>query len=114
MFSLAQRGDVGFVGSVAGTTDDGFSLRGSNIAVSRYNAAALNELGFARVADYDEYSVPPWLREPSRIAGEASVKFCSDAILAAKAGIVDAIVTAPISTSETGHGSRMPNAVSAQ
>jgi len=49
------------------------------------------------VADYDEYSVPPWLREPSRIAGEASIKFCSDAILAAKDGIIDAIVTAPIS-----------------
>jgi 4-hydroxythreonine-4-phosphate dehydrogenase len=49
------------------------------------------------VADYDEYSVPPWLREPSRIAGEASVKFCSDAIAAAKAGILDAVVTAPIS-----------------
>jgi 4-hydroxythreonine-4-phosphate dehydrogenase len=49
------------------------------------------------VADYDEYSVPPWLKEPSRGAGEASIKFCSDAILAAKAGIIDAIVTAPIS-----------------
>ena len=49
------------------------------------------------VADYDEFSVPPWLKEPSRIAGEASVKFCSDAIAAAKDGIVDAIVTAPIS-----------------
>jgi 4-hydroxythreonine-4-phosphate dehydrogenase len=49
------------------------------------------------VADYDEYSVPPWLREPSRIAGEASIKFCSDAIAAAKDGIIDAIVTAPIS-----------------
>jgi len=51
----------------------------------------------AVVADYDEYSVPPWLREPSRVAGEASIKFCSDAIAAAKAGIIDAIVTAPIS-----------------
>jgi len=49
------------------------------------------------VADYDEYSVPPWLREPSRVAGEASIKFCSDAIAAAKEGIIDAIVTAPIS-----------------
>ena len=49
------------------------------------------------VADYDEYSVPPWLREPSRVAGEASIKFCTDAIAAAKAGIIDAIVTAPIS-----------------
>jgi len=49
------------------------------------------------VADYDEYSVPPWLKEPSPVAGEASVKFCVDAIAAAKAGIVDAIVTGPIS-----------------
>ena len=49
------------------------------------------------VADYDEFSVPPWLREPSRVAGEASIKFCSDAIAAAQAGVIDAIVTAPIS-----------------
>ena len=49
------------------------------------------------VADYDEYSVPPWLKEPSRVAGEASVKFCCDAIAAAQAGIIDAVVTAPIS-----------------
>ncbi len=49
------------------------------------------------VADYDEYSVPPWLRGPSRVAGEASIRFCLDAIDAAKAGIIDAVVTAPIS-----------------
>lgn len=49
------------------------------------------------VADYDEYSVPSWLRGPSHAAGEASLKFCLDAIEAAKAGIIDAIVTAPIS-----------------
>jgi len=49
------------------------------------------------VADYDEYSVPPWLKEPSRVAGEASIEFCVDAIAAAKAGIIDAVVTAPIS-----------------
>jgi 4-hydroxythreonine-4-phosphate dehydrogenase len=49
------------------------------------------------VADYDEYNVPPWVREPSRVAGEASIKFCLDAIEAAKAGVIDAIVTAPIS-----------------
>ncbi len=49
------------------------------------------------VADYDEYSVPPWLKEPSRVAGEASVKFCVDAIAAARAGVIDAVVTAPIS-----------------
>jgi len=49
------------------------------------------------VADYDEYNVPPWVREPSRVAGEASIKFCLDAIEATKAGIIDGIVTAPIS-----------------
>jgi len=49
------------------------------------------------VADYDEYSVPPWLKGPSPAAGESSIKFCTDAIDAEKAGIIDAIVTAPIS-----------------
>ena len=60
------------------------------------------------VADYDEYSVPPYIRAPNRVAGEASLKFCADAIAAAKEGIIDAIaaardgiidaiVTAPIS-----------------
>lgn len=48
------------------------------------------------VADYDEYSVPSWVKSPNKVAGEASVRFCLDAIEAAKAGIVDAIVTAPI------------------
>ncbi len=49
------------------------------------------------VADYDEYSVPPWVKGPSKAGGEASVKFCLDAIEAAKEGIIDAVVTAPIS-----------------
>ena len=49
------------------------------------------------VADYDEYSVPPWIKGPSRVAGEASIRFCLDAIDAAQAGIIDAVVTAPIS-----------------
>ncbi len=49
------------------------------------------------VADYDEYSVPPWIKGPSKAGGEASVKFCLDAIEAAKEGIIDAVVTAPIS-----------------
>ncbi len=48
------------------------------------------------VADYDEYSVPLWIRRPSRIAGEASIRFCLDAIDAAREGIIDAVVTAPI------------------
>jgi 4-hydroxythreonine-4-phosphate dehydrogenase len=49
------------------------------------------------VADYDEYSVPSWVRGPSKVAGQASIEFCLDAIEAAKDGIIDAIVTAPIS-----------------
>jgi 4-hydroxythreonine-4-phosphate dehydrogenase len=49
------------------------------------------------VADYDEYSVPSWIRGPSKIAGEASIRFCIDAIDAAKDGLIDAVVTAPIS-----------------
>jgi len=49
------------------------------------------------VADYDEYSVPSWIRGPSKVAGEASIRFCIDAIDAATDGIIDAVVTAPIS-----------------
>ncbi len=49
------------------------------------------------VADYDEYSVPSWVNSPSKLAGEASLRFCQDAIEAARDGIVDAVVTAPIS-----------------
>jgi 4-hydroxythreonine-4-phosphate dehydrogenase len=49
------------------------------------------------VADYDEYSVPAWVHCSTRISGQASMKFCVDAIEAAKAGIIDAVVTAPIS-----------------
>ena len=48
------------------------------------------------VADYDEYSVPPWLKSPSKAGGEASIRFCLDAVEAARAGIIDAVVTAPI------------------
>ena len=49
------------------------------------------------VADYDEYSVPSWIRGPSKPAGEASMRFCTDAIDAAMDGIIDGVVTAPIS-----------------
>jgi 4-hydroxythreonine-4-phosphate dehydrogenase len=49
------------------------------------------------VADYDDYSVPPWVREPSKTGGEASIRFCLDAVEAAKDEIIDAVVTAPIS-----------------
>ncbi len=49
------------------------------------------------VADYDEYSVPTWVKGPSKLAGEASIRFCLDAVDAARDGIIDAVVTAPIS-----------------
>lgn len=49
------------------------------------------------VADYDEYSVPSWVTKPSKLAGESSIRFCLDAIDAAREGIIDAVVTAPIS-----------------
>jgi 4-hydroxythreonine-4-phosphate dehydrogenase len=49
------------------------------------------------VADYDEYSVPSWIKGPGKLTGEASIRFCLDAIDAARAGIIDAVVTAPIS-----------------
>ncbi len=49
------------------------------------------------VADYDEYSVPSWVKGPSKASGEASVRFCLDAIDAAREGLIDAVVTAPIS-----------------
>ena len=49
------------------------------------------------VADYDEYLVSAGTHAPNRIAGEASMQFCTDAIDAALEGIIDAMVTAPIS-----------------
>ena len=49
------------------------------------------------VADYDEYSVPSYVRGPNKVAGQASIRFCLDAIDAAKDGIIDAVVTGPIS-----------------
>ena len=48
--------------------------------------------------DYDEFAPPTTLpREPSRFGGKASMAFCQDAIAAAQARLIDAIVTAPIS-----------------
>ena len=49
------------------------------------------------VADYDEYSVPAWVHCPTRMSGQVSMRFCQDAIQAAKNGLIDAVVTAPIS-----------------
>ena len=49
------------------------------------------------LADYDDFSIPAGLREPNIISGQVSAKFCLDAISAARRGIIDGIVTAPIS-----------------
>ena len=49
------------------------------------------------VADYDDFFVPAWQHMPNKVSGEASMRFCVDAIEAAKDGIIDAVVTAPIS-----------------
>jgi 4-hydroxythreonine-4-phosphate dehydrogenase len=49
------------------------------------------------VVDYDQYSMlGTAIRAPSKMGGEASMRFCLDAIDAANAGLVDAVVTAPI------------------
>ena len=49
------------------------------------------------VVDYDQYSILGHaVRAPSKIGGEASMRFCLDAIDAANKRIVDAVVTAPI------------------
>jgi 4-phospho-D-threonate 3-dehydrogenase / 4-phospho-D-erythronate 3-dehydrogenase len=49
------------------------------------------------VVDYDMYSMlGSALRSPSKMGGEASMRFCLDAIEAANKKIVDAVVTAPI------------------
>ena len=49
------------------------------------------------VVDYDQYSMlGTVLRAPSKMGGEASMRFCMDAIEAANRKLVDAVVTAPI------------------
>jgi len=49
------------------------------------------------VVDYDEYSMlGSAIRTPSKMGGQASMRFCMDAIDAAQKKIVDAVVTAPI------------------
>lgn len=51
----------------------------------------------AVVVDYDQYSLlSSAVHAPSQLGGEASMRFCLDAIQAARDGIVDAVVTAPI------------------
>ncbi|HZZ43735.1 MAG TPA: 4-hydroxythreonine-4-phosphate dehydrogenase PdxA [Tepidisphaeraceae bacterium] len=49
------------------------------------------------VVDYDQFSMlGSSIKTPSKMGGEASMRFCVDAIDAAKRGLVDAVVTAPI------------------
>ena len=50
------------------------------------------------VVDYDQFSLlgSNAARGPSKDGGRASMRFCLDAIEAAKRGVVDAVVTAPI------------------
>ncbi|QOV89387.1 4-hydroxythreonine-4-phosphate dehydrogenase PdxA [Humisphaera borealis] len=49
------------------------------------------------VVDYDSYNfLGTDIRGPSKMGGEASMRFCLDAIDAAMNGLVDGIVTAPI------------------
>ncbi|MBL7106350.1 MAG: 4-hydroxythreonine-4-phosphate dehydrogenase PdxA [Phycisphaerae bacterium] len=49
------------------------------------------------LADYDIFPIPSWINGASKVGGQASLRFCTDAIEAAKDGIIDAVVTAPIS-----------------
>ena len=50
------------------------------------------------VLDYDELDMPPVMpRGPSKQGGIASLAFCDGAMEAAATGLIDAIVTAPIS-----------------
>ncbi len=49
------------------------------------------------VVDYDQYTMlGSAIRSPSKMGGQASMKFCTDAIEAAQRNLVDAVVTAPI------------------
>ncbi len=49
------------------------------------------------VVDYDQYTMlGSAIRSPSKMGGEASMRFCLDAIEAANRRLVDAVVTAPI------------------
>ena len=66
-------------------------FRGHHEEVRRYPSDLV-------VLDYDEIPVPATMRRgPSKIGGQASMAFCLDAIEAAKSGLVDSLVTAPIS-----------------
>ena len=50
------------------------------------------------VLDYDEFSAPAAMpRGASKLGGAASMAFCEGAISAARRGLIDAMVTAPVS-----------------
>jgi 4-hydroxythreonine-4-phosphate dehydrogenase len=50
------------------------------------------------VLDYDEFSAPASMpRGASKLGGAASMAFCEGAISAARRGLIDAMVTAPVS-----------------
>lgn len=54
--------------------------------------------GDVTVLDFDELSMPATVAPgPSRYGGRASLAFVEDAVAAAQGGLVDAVVTAPIS-----------------
>ena len=63
----------------------------------QYNGRLRSYPHDAVVVDYDHYSMlGSAIRSPSKMGGEASMRFCVDAIEAAKRKLVDAVVTAPI------------------
>lgn len=56
------------------------------------------------VADFDEYALfPSPVRHPTRQGGEASVRFLDEAIERSRTGLLDALVTAPISLESWKH-----------
>src|SRR5947199_4105793 len=63
----------------------------------QYNARLRSYPHYVVVVDYDQYSMlGSAIRSPSKMGGEASMRFCQDAIEAAQKKLVDAVVTAPI------------------
>jgi len=56
------------------------------------------------VADFDEYALfPTPLRHPTRQGGEASLRFLGEAVARCRDGMLDALVTAPISLESWRH-----------
>ena len=63
----------------------------------QYNGRLRNYPHDVVVVDYDQYSMlGTAIRAPSKMGGEASMRFCLDAIDAANRKLVDGIVTGPI------------------